>query len=104
MGYFDDLQLLNVTQVRNYGVSETELILTPHYYLGVICGELLLEETVESRPMVYLTPKGILTPNGWNSPPRARRDNFYIEITGERAKRFFCSLRGRKEVPSLFCC
>ena len=102
MGYFDDFQLLNVTQVRNYGASETEMILTPHYYLGVICGEILLGETVESRPMVYLTPKGILTPNGWNSPPRSCRDNFYIEIAGERAKRFFDSFGAGKECRYFF--
>lgn len=102
MGYFDDFQLLNVTRVRNYGASSAELILTPHFYLGVMQGKVLLNGIVEERPLVYLTPAGILTPNGWNSPERACRDNFYIECSGERAKRFFAAFGAEKECRHFF--
>lgn len=102
MGYFDDFQLLNVTQIRNYGPSPAESILTPHYYLGVICGEILIDGVCESRPLVYLTPKGIRTPNGWNAPPRARRDNFYIECSGERVRRLFAAFGAEKQCRHYF--
>lgn len=102
MGYFDDFQLLNVTQVRNYGAAAAELILTPHYYIGVICGELLIRGAVETRPLVYLTPRGIVTPNGWNSPERSFRDNFYIECTGERTARFFAAFGAETECRHFF--
>lgn len=89
MGYFDDFQLLNVTQVRNYGPASTELILTPHCYLGVMVGKVNIAGSLEERPLVYLTPEGILTPNGWDAPANARRDNFYIECSGARVRRLF---------------
>lgn len=102
MGYFDDFQLLNVTRVRNYGTAPAELILTPHYYLGVMQGKVLLNGAVEERPLVYLTPKGIITPNGWNSPGHAYRDNFYIECTGERARRLFAAFGAEKACRHFF--
>ena len=89
MGYFDDFQLLNVTQVRNYGPAASEMIRTPHYYLGVITGKVCIAGSIVERPFVYLTPKGLVTPNGWDAPRNAQRDNFYIECTGERVRRFF---------------
>lgn len=89
MGYFDDFQLLNVTQVRNYGPAAAEMIRTPHYYLGVITGEVYIAGTLVERPFVYLTPKGLMTSNGWDAPDNAQRDNFYMECTGERVRRFF---------------
>ena len=102
MGYFDDFQLLNVTQVRNYGPSGAEVILTPHCYLGVISGRYIINGSVETSPMVYLTPANILTPNGWDSPARARRDNFYIEISGARAERFFAAFGAEKQCRHFF--
>ena len=89
MGYFDDFELLNVSHSRMYGKSNAPLIFTRHHYLGVIQGEILLADKVEKRPMVYLTPRGLLTPGGWDSPPGQWRDNFYIECSGARADRFF---------------
>ena len=102
MGYFDDFQLLNVTQVRNYGPSGAEMILTPHCYAGVISGKFIINGTVESSPMVYLTPAGILTPNGWDSPANAWRDNFYIECSGARAERFFAAFGAEKQCRHFF--
>ena len=89
MGYFDDFQLLNVSRSRMYGESHPPLIRTPHHYLGLIQGEIILDGRTEKRPLVYLTPGGILTPGGWDSPPGQWRDNFYIECSGDRADRFF---------------
>ena len=89
MGYFDDFQLLNVSRSRMYGESHAPLIRTPHHYLGLIQGEVILGGRTEKRPLVYLTPGGILTPGGWDSPPGQWRDNFYIECSGARADRFF---------------
>ena len=89
MGYFDDFQLLNVSRSRMYGKSNAPLIFTPHHYLGLIQGKVILAGKVEKRPLVYLTPRGLLTPGGWNSPQGEWRDNFYIECAGARADRFF---------------
>ena len=89
MGYFDDFQLLNVSRSRMYGKSNAPLILTRHHYLGVIQGKVILAGKTEKRPLVYMTPRGLLTPGGWNSPPGEWRDNFYIECSGSRADRFF---------------
>ena len=89
MGYFDDFQLLNVTKVRMYGTPEMKPIHTECNYIGVIQGQILIDDQIESRPFVYMTPRGIDTFSGWKSPENARRDNFYIECLGARADRFF---------------
>ncbi len=89
MGYFDDFQLLNVSRSRMYGKSDAPLIFTRHHYLGLIQGKVILAGKVEKRPLVYLTPRGLMTPGGWNSPQGEWRDNFYIECAGARADRFF---------------
>ena len=102
MGYFDDFKLLNVTQVRNYGLSGAELIRTSHYYLGVIRGTLLINGNIETRPIVYLTPRNILTLNGWDSPAQCWRDNFYIECSGERVRRLFEAFDAEKKCRSFF--
>lgn len=88
MGYFDDFQLLNVTDVRMYGSSEVRMIRTTCHYLGVIRGSYLFNNTVETRPAIYLTPAGIDTLGGWFSPAGSFRDNTYIECCGKRADRF----------------
>ena len=102
MGYFDDFQLLNVTQVRNYGPSGAELILTPHCYVGVMSGHFIINGTVETSPMIYLTPAGIRTPNGWDSPAKLWRDNFYIECSGPRVERFFAAFGARNQCRHIF--
>ena len=102
MGYFDDFQLLNVTQVRNYGPSGAEVILTPHCYAGVISGHFTINGSVETSPMVYLTPANILTPNGWDSPAKLWRDNFYIECSGKRTERFFAAFGAEKQCRHFF--
>lgn len=102
MGYFDDFQLLNVSRSRMYGRSNAPLILTRHHYLGVIQGEIFLSGKVEKRPLVYLTPQGLLTPGGWNSPPGQWRDNFYIECSGARADRFFGAFGAEKQCRYYF--
>ena len=92
MGYFDDFQLLNVTRVRMYGHSAAEMVLTPHHFLGIMQGEIILNNsTVSSVPFIYFTPGGIVTANGWNSPEGRYRDNFYIECSGSRADRLFAA-------------
>lgn len=102
MDYFDDFQLINVTQVRNYGDPVPEMILTPHHYLGVIRGEVFIGNELEKRPLVYLTPRGIRTFNGWKSPERSWRDNFYIECSGARADRFFEAFGAREKCRFFF--
>lgn len=92
MGYFDDFQVLNVTRVRMYGPSAAEMVLTPHHYLGIMQGSLLLSSgAVTETPFIYFTPAGINTPNGWHSPAGRFRDNFYIECSGARADRLFAA-------------
>ena len=93
MGYFDDFQILNVTRKKMYGQSRPPQIMTQVHYLGLMQGCVLLgkDQHREQHPFVYLTPKGILTPEGWSSPKGMYRDNFYIECTGERADRFFAA-------------
>ncbi|MBR2625760.1 MAG: AraC family transcriptional regulator [Lentisphaeria bacterium] len=88
MGYFDDFQLLNVTDVRMYGSSDVRMIHTSCHYIGIIRGSYIIEGNTENRPMVYLTPANIDTLGGWFSPAGSYRDNLYIECTGARADRF----------------
>ena len=102
MGYFDDFQLINVTHVRNYGDSSPELILTPHHYIGVIQGEVIIAGETEKRPLIYFTPRGIMTYNGWNSPRNAWRDNFYFECSGARADRLFEALDAQNQCRRFF--
>ena len=92
MSYFDDFQLLNVTNVRMYGAFNSRIIRTPCHYMGIMCGNYMLTGHEEERPIVYMTPQGITTSSGWQSPAGKFRDNFYIECTGERADRFFASM------------
>ena len=68
MGYFDDFQLLNVTDVRMYGSSDVRMIHTSCHYIGIIRGSYIIEGNTENRPMVYLTPANIDTLGGWFSP------------------------------------
>jgi AraC-like DNA-binding protein len=102
MGYFDDFQLINVTQVRNYGDSAPEMILTPHHYIGVIQGEVIIAGETVKKPLLYFTPRGIMTYNGWRSPRNARRDNFYIECSGARADRLFEAVEARDRCRHFF--
>lgn len=102
MGFFDDFQLLNVTSCRMYGSSDLPLIRTHCSYLGVIQGTYLLNNTIETRPAVYLTPRNIETSGGWQSPAGAWRDNCYIECTGARADRFFAAFGASRCVRHIF--
>jgi len=87
MSYFDDFKLLNITQVRMYGMSKLELIRTHCHYIGIMQGKVLLNNSVAAEPFIYFTPGNIDTLNGWQSPPGCWRDNFYIECCGSRADR-----------------
>lgn len=91
MGYFDDLQLLNVIQSRIYGSRQPREIVTDCYYMGIICGQVIFDDRLETRPFVYFTPQNLRTITEWKSPAGAVRDNFYIECTGERAGRIFAA-------------
>ena len=102
MGYFDDFQLLNVSRSRMYGKSDAPLIRTRHHYLGLIQGEVILGGRTEKRPLVYLTPCGILTAGGWDSPAGHWRDNFYIECSGARADRFFEAFGAKEKCRCFF--
>lgn len=102
MSYFDDFQLLNVTKCRMYDSAPLKTILTRHHYLGVMQGEFLLGDRVETRPLVYLTPRGITAEAGWKSPPGKARDNFYIEISGARTDRFFAAFDAGRQSRFFF--
>lgn len=92
MGYFDDFQLLNVINIRMYGAPETSPIFTTCNYIGLIRGMIVLHDQVETRPLVYLTPRNLHTFSGcWSSPAGKYRDNFYIECNGERSDRIMAA-------------
>lgn len=89
MDYFDDFELLSVTHVKMYGASRLQNIATGCFYLGLMRGSVYVNERLEERPFIYFTPRGINTPNGWNSPAGRWRDNFYMECQGRRVERLF---------------
>ena len=90
-GYFDDFRLLNVTHVRLENNIKPQKIITPHYYFGLMQGQVILQDKLIDHPFVYLTPKGVTVDNAWLSPEKSWRDNFYIECCGERISRLFAS-------------
>lgn len=102
MGYFDDFTLCNITEVSMYGKNKLELIHTECHYLGLMQGEVILENKNISAPFIYFTPQDINTPNGWHSPAGKSRKNFYLECTGKRADRLFAAFGAEKCVQRYF--
>ncbi|MBE6388961.1 MAG: helix-turn-helix transcriptional regulator [Lentisphaerae bacterium] len=91
MGYFDDLQLLNVIHVEMYGSAAVSEFVTSCNYVGVMTGSVIVNDVEVTEPFVYLTPRNLRAYDGWLSPQGKKRDNFYIECLGGRSDRLMHS-------------